>query len=114
MMGGMMAGEDFNMMESVYLQGHLPAEHIYASPLLDDMHDVPPTLLMFGEHDFLVFEDFAYAQTLVHAGRRLRTIVYRGLGHGFADQIGVTPQAEDCIEEIADYMNEILCRTVHA
>lgn len=114
MMGGMMAGEDFNMMESVYLQGHLPAEHIYASPLLDDMHDVPPTLLMFGEHDFLVFEDFAYAQTLVHAGRSLRTIVYRGLGHGFADQIGVTPQAEDCIEEIADYMNEILCRTVHA
>lgn len=97
-----------DMLEHVYLQGQLSADHIFASPLLDDFHDLPPTMLIFGEHDFLVFEDFAYAQTAVHAGIPLKTIVYRGMGHGFADQIGVTPQAEDCMQEIADFMKTTL------
>lgn len=92
---------DQNMLNDVYLQGHISPEHIYCSPLLDDFHDLPPTLLVFGEHDMLVFEDFAYAQTAQKAGVPLKTIVYRGIGHGFADQIGVAPQAEDCMKEIA-------------
>lgn len=102
MMSGMMDGGDGeNMLDAVYLQGNLPMDHIYASPLLDDAHDLPQTLLIFGEHDFLVFEDFAYAQTLTKAGANLKTTIYRGLGHGFADQVGVMPQAEDCLKDIA-------------
>ncbi len=111
MMFGMMSGDDDSkqntMLQDVYLQGNLEAGHIYASPLLDDQHDIPSTLLMFGEHDFLVFEDFAYAQTLKAAGRDIKTIIYRGMGHGFGDQIGVCPQAEDSIKEIAKYLEEI-------
>lgn len=110
MMGGMMGSDpkNGNMLENVYLQGHLAPQHIYASPLLADMKGLPPTLLIFGEHDFLAFEDFAYAQTATKAGVPLKTIVYRGIGHGFADQIGVAPQAEDCIKEIAARMKDIL------
>lgn len=107
MMMEMLSGDD-NMLESVYLQGNLEKEHIFASPLLDDFHDLPATLLIFGEHDMLVFEDFAYARTAQKAGVQLKTIVYRGMSHGFADQIGVAPQAEDCMQEIAKYMAEIL------
>ncbi len=107
LMNSMMNGGE-NMLENVYLQGNLPPEHIYASPILDDFHDLPPTLLAFGEHDFLAFEDFAYARHLTKAGVPLKTIVYRGLGHGFADQIGVMPQAEDLMGEIADYMKQVL------
>lgn len=103
MMSSMM-GPDGNMLDDVYLQGNLNPEHIYASPLLDDQHGLPPTLLLFGEHDFLAFEDFAYARTLIKAGVPLKTVIYRGMGHGFADQIGVAPQAEDCMDEIADFM----------
>lgn len=109
LMCGMLGGEgDSNLLDDVYLQGNEKPDHIYASPLLDDMHELPPTLLIFGEHDFLVFENFAYARTVAKAERKIKTIVYRGLGHGFADQIGVTPQAEDCIQEIAAYIKEIL------
>jgi acetyl esterase len=109
MMSGLMGNDPAsNMLDDVYLQGYEKPDHIYASPLLDDMHELPPTLLIFGEHDFLAFEDFAYAQTLAKAGRKIKTIIYRGLGHGFADQIGVIPQAEDCIQEIAAYMKEVL------
>ena len=105
MMGGMM--NDLSLFDDVYLQGNLPADHVYASPLLDDFHDLPATLLMFGEHDMLVFEDFAYAQTAARAGVALKTVVYEGLSHGFADQIGVQPQAEDVMQEIANEMRKL-------
>lgn len=108
MMGMLVSGGSGNMLEDVYLQGNLKPEHIYASPILDDFHGVPPTLLAFGEHDFLAFEDFAYARHAVKAGVPIKTIVYRGLGHGFADQIGVMPQAEDLMAEIAAMMREVL------
>lgn len=112
LMSGMMGGDasQGNMLDNIYLQGNLNPEHIYASPLLDDMHDLPATMLIFGEHDFLAFEDFAYAQTAAKAGVKLKTIIYRGMGHGFADQIGVAPQAEDCMGEIAEYMKENLLK----
>ena len=107
-MMGMLTGSGGNMLENVYLQGYLEPEHRYASPILDDFHEIPPTLLAFGEHDFLAFENFAYARHAVKAGVPIRTIVYRGLGHGFADQIGVMPQAEDLMAEIAAMMKEVL------
>lgn len=108
MMAMLVGGGSGNMLEDVYLQGNLKPEHIYASPILDDFHDVPPTLLAFGEHDFLAFEDFAYARHATKAGVNLKTIIYRGLGHGFADQVGVMPQAEDLMAEIAAMMREVL------
>ena len=105
-MMGSMLGSD-TLLSDVYLQGNLPADSIYVSPLLDDFHDAVPTLLAFGEHDMLVFEDIAYAKTAVSHGTDIKTIIYRGLGHGFADQIGVMPQAEDLIAEIANRMKEV-------
>lgn len=106
MMGGML--NDPSLLDNIYLQGHLSPEHIYASPLLDDFHDLPATLLIFGEHDMLAFEDFAYAQTAVQAGAPIKTIIYEGISHGFADQIGVMPQAEDTMQEIANQMAAVL------
>lgn len=107
LMTGALSGDaDSVLLDDVYLQGHLDPKHIYASPILDDQHDVPPTLLIFGEHDFLTFENFAYAQTLTKAGIDLKTIIYRGMGHGFGDQIGVAPQAEDAMMEIAKWLKE--------
>lgn len=105
---GMLVSGGGNLLDAVYLQGYEKPEHIYASPILDDFHDLPPTLLAFGEHDFLVFEDFAYARHAAKAGVELKMIVYRGLGHGFADQIGVMPQGEDLMTEIAAMMGEVL------
>lgn len=106
MMGGMLNGDE-NLLENVYLQGYLPADSIYASPLLDDFHALPHTLVIFGEHDMLAFEDIAYVRTAVQAGVPVKTIIYEGISHGFADQIGVMPQAEDCMLEIASCMNAL-------
>lgn len=111
LMSGMLGGEDgtiSSMLSDVYLQGFANAEHPYVSPIFGDLSLVPSTLLIFGEHDFLVFDNFAYAKCLTDAKADLKTVVYRGLGHGFADQIGIMPQAEDCMKEIAKFLAEKL------
>lgn len=96
-----------NMLRDVYLQGRVSPENPYASPALGEAAGLPPTMLVFGEFDFLAFDNFAYAKKLTAAGTPLKTVVYRGLSHGFADQIGVFPQAEDCMLEIAGYLSRL-------
>ncbi len=107
LMGGLLNGNG-SLLNDVYLQNSVAPDCIYVSPLLDDFHNPTPALLAFGEHDMLAFEDFAYAQTATAAGMDLKTIIYRGLSHGFADQIGVMPQAEDLMAETARRMQEVL------
>lgn len=96
-----------SLLDDVYLQGHLPADSIYASPLLDDFHGLPETMVIFGEHDMLAFEDIAYVRAAHKAGVPLKVVLYEGISHGFADQIGVMPQAEDCMLEIAQQMRTL-------
>lgn len=106
---GMVANmHDPELLEIVYLQGSIEADSVYLAPLMDDLHDLPPTLLVYGEHDMLAAEDTAFAKKAAAVGAPCRTMIYEGTLHGFADQIGVLPQSEDCVREIAAWMREIL------
>ncbi len=78
----------------------------YISPYLADLKGLPPCIILFGEHDPLRLECEAYARKLKAAGVPVKTVRYRGLGHGFADVIGGYPQAEDCMREICGFMEE--------
>lgn len=78
----------------------------YVSPLRGDLKGMPSTVILFGEYDFLRIEDDAYALKLKDSGVKVKTIRYKGLSHGFADQVGVTPQAEDSLIEIGKFMLE--------
>ncbi|WP_313638751.1 alpha/beta hydrolase [Paenibacillus sp.] len=78
----------------------------HVSPLRGDLIGMPPTVILFGEYDFLRIEDDAYALKLKESGVKVKTVRYKGLSHGFADQVGVTPQAEDSLNEIGKFMLE--------
>lgn len=78
----------------------------HVSPLRGDLKGMPPTIILFGEYDFLRIEDDAYALKLKESGVKVKTVRYKGLSHGFADQVGVTPQAEDSLIEIGNFMLE--------
>lgn len=78
----------------------------YLSPLRGDLHDMPPCILLYGEFDVMRLESETYAQKLHDSGVRTKVVRYRGLIHGFADQVGIIPQAEDAIDEIARFMEE--------
>ncbi len=80
----------------------------YVSPSLGNLKGMPPTLILLGEYDFLRVEDDIFAGRLKKAGTEVKLIRYKGLSHGFADQVGVMPQAEDALQEIGSFMMEHL------
>lgn len=85
----------------------LKAENLedpYLSPYLGELQDLPATLLIVGEFDYLRIEDEAFARKLNKANVPVKIIEYRGLGHGFADKIGVWAQAEDSVDEMIDFV----------
>ncbi|MDR3160456.1 MAG: alpha/beta hydrolase [Spirochaetaceae bacterium] len=81
--------------------------HPSLSPYLGDLRALPPCLICCGEFDYLRPECEAYARKLAKAAVPVRLLRYAGMGHAFAEYIGVFPQAEDCAEEIGRFIREI-------
>ncbi|WP_233589706.1 alpha/beta hydrolase [Exiguobacterium sp. SH0S7] len=97
-----------SMFNNIYLQGATDVTHPLVSPLLaDDLKNLPPTLIVTAEYDYLRLEGEAYARKLARDGVKTRLIQYRGIDHAFLDKIGDYPQAEDCMNEIANEMKEL-------
>lgn len=76
----------------------------YLTPYMMDVKGLPATFLTVGEHDFLYIECMAYAKKLVDAGVDTTTVVYKGMGHAYGDNIGVYPQSEDCAIEMGNFI----------
>lgn len=78
----------------------------YLSPYKRNPKGLPPTFITVGEHDFLKVESLAYAAKLTNAGVETKTVLYKGFGHAYADNVGVYPQSEDCAIEIGKFILE--------
>lgn len=76
----------------------------YLTPYIRDLKGLPPTFITVGEHDFLKVECLAYAAKLVKAGVDTTTVLYKGFGHAYGDNIGVYPQSEDCAIEMGNFI----------
>lgn len=82
----------------------------YLTPYRMDLKGMPPTFVTVGEHDFLYIECLAYARKLCLAGVNTKTVVYKGMGHAYGDNIGVYPQSEDCAIEMGNFIMEHIGR----
>ncbi|MEG2110273.1 alpha/beta hydrolase [Clostridium sp.] len=76
----------------------------YLTPYIRDPKGLPPTFITVGEHDFLKVECLAYAVKLTKAGVDTTTVLYKGFGHAYGDNIGVYPQSEDCAIEMGNFI----------
>lgn len=76
----------------------------YLNPYTRNPADNPPTFLTVGEHDFLKLETLGYGVKLHKAGVETKMVLYKGFGHAYIDNIGVYPQSEDCIDEMAEFV----------
>lgn len=82
----------------------------YLTPYRMDLKGMPPTFVTVGEHDFLYIECLAYARKLCLTGVNTKTVVYKGMGHAYGDNIGVYPQSEDCAIEMGNFIMEHIGR----
>ena len=70
--------------------------------MIEDASFMPPATIMTAEYCFIRDQGEAYGAKLAAAGVPTRTIRYNGLNHAFLDKIGVWPQAEACVDDIAE------------
>lgn len=73
----------------------------------EDLKEFPPTVIAIGEYDFLRMSADIFAQKCAKAGKLLRAIRYQGCDHGFFDMLGIMPQAEDMVLEIAKEVRQL-------
>jgi acetyl esterase/lipase len=90
------------LVKKLYLQNNEDATHPYISPIFaESLEDMPETLIFTAEFDYLRLEAEAYGRKLAKFGVKTKIIQYKGMDHAFIDKLGIYPQAEDCINEIA-------------
>ncbi len=92
---------DVGLLRSLYVQGRDSADPLVSPLYVADASELAPALILTAEYDALRLEAEAFARKLTRASVRTRLIRYSGMDHAFMDKIGLYPQAEDCIEEIA-------------
>lgn len=91
-----------NSVEAYYLQHGESVCEPYISPMCAENHaGLCKALIAVAEFDGLRIQGEYYGKLLLEAGVDTRIIRYRGVDHAFLDKLGVLPQAEDLINQIA-------------
>lgn len=73
----------------------------------EDFKKFPQTVIVIGEYDFLRISADIFAKKCLKAEKLKRAIRYQGCDHGFFDMLGILPQAEDIILEIAKEVKQL-------
>lgn len=87
-----------------YVQGREELCAPYVSPAFGKAEGLAKTLMIQAEYDGLRLEGEFYARKLLDAGVPVRMIRYCGTAHAFFDGLGILPQAEAAVNEIADFL----------
>lgn len=91
----------------VYVQGKYDIKTPYISPAFGECTGLPRALFLLAEYDGLRLEGEFYAKKLQEANVPVKVIRYCGVCHGFFDALGILPQSEAAVTEIATFLNEI-------
>lgn len=93
-------------MIELYLKDKNKVSDIYVSPALcKDLSNLPDALLVVGDLDFLHKPTLAYAKKLDEAGNKVSLSLYKNTRHAFIDDTGNCKQAEDFINETAEFIS---------
>lgn len=88
-----------------YLPEGVDSRDRAVSPLWDNRFDnLPPTLLITAQYDYLTQQSRAYSIRLAREGVPVTWMNYCGMTHAFVDRVGVFPQADDSLREAAAFV----------
>lgn len=89
-----------------YVKEPADLKNPYVTPFFaQSFRDMPKTLIVTAEFDYLRLECEEYARRLIQNGVPTSIIRYSGVCHAFVEHLGYYPQAEDCINEISEFIS---------
>jgi acetyl esterase len=96
-----------------YVRLYLGEQHgttdFRASPIRATSHaDLPKALIVTAEADPLLDNGTRYRDVLAAAGVPVRYVEHRGAIHGFLSLPGVVPGAARAIDDVADFLRDVL------
>ena len=94
-------GQMTDLVKNWYLNEIDDIYNPYISPIYADAKNLPKTLIITAEYDFLTCSCEEYSRILNKANVKNRHICYGGIHHGVFDWFNYLPQSEDMILEIA-------------
>jgi acetyl esterase len=102
--GYMLTRADLIESAEFYLSGHDPSDRL-ASPLMAELHELPPALVLTCECDPVRDDGEAYAAKLEAAGVPVKLVRWEGMVHGSAELSAIVPEiAERYTDEIAQFL----------
>lgn len=107
-------GEAMGPVEQMYLQHGESLLNPYISPMCAQSHKgLCPALIAVAEFDGLRIQGEYYGKLLREAGVETKIIRYKGVDHAFLDKLGVLPQAEDLVQEMAEGVKHLGSAQTH-
>lgn len=95
--------DDGRAFARIYLHGASPRS-LMASPLLADLKGLPPLLIHAADKEFLFDDAVRLNQKALACGVDSRLHIYAGLPHVWHILAGSVPEAEEALQEIADFV----------
>ena len=109
--GYMLSRADMEWYRDHYLRSEADRSHPHASPLLaEELHGLPPALVITAEFDPLRDEGEAYAARMKEAGVPVELHRYSGMIHGFVRMYPVLDAGKMALDEIGDALRRALAR----
>ena len=91
-----------DLLKKLYIQRDIDLKDENISPIFcSDFSKSKRALVAVSEYDYLRVQGEAYGFLLKENNIKAKIIRYEGINHAFLDNLGIYPQAEDLIEEIA-------------
>ncbi len=97
-----------DMSSKIYLHNKIALDDTRVSIMsCDDISWLPSMTVVCGEYDFLRLSSDAFVKRAKEAGINVRSLRYLGCDHGFMEKVGVLPQAEEVLLDMAEILKNL-------
>jgi len=94
--------------DKIYLHNKISLDDPRVSIMAcEDISWLPPMTVVCGEYDFLRISSDAFVKRAKQAGVNIRSLRYLGCDHGFMEKVGVLPQAEEVLLDMANILKNL-------
>ncbi|MCF0111235.1 MAG: alpha/beta hydrolase fold domain-containing protein [Erysipelotrichaceae bacterium] len=91
-----------------YLHGKIDAhDPVVCITSCPDLSWLPDMTVVCGEYDWLRLSNDAFVKRVRAEGVNIRNLRYLGCDHGFMEKVGVLPQAEEVLLDLADVLKNL-------